>query len=125
MPSYRRIAETIPASPTHFLWMNWAPDAGPARPDMAYSVEDDIYLALYGVWKDAADDPGVASWATDRVAEMAHLGSGIQLADENLARRPDRFLTAQKMERLEAVRRTYDPEGLLAAYNTKEPSSWD
>jgi hypothetical protein len=59
------------------------------------------------------------------VREIEHLSSGIQLADENLARRPDRFLTAAKSERLEAVRRTYDPEGLLAAYNTKEPNSWD
>jgi FAD/FMN-containing dehydrogenase len=125
LPSYRRVAETIPAAPTHMLWMNWAPAAGPERPEMAYSVEDDVYLALYGVWKDADEDEAAASWATERVREMEHLGSGIQLADENLAHRPGRFLTAAKLQRLEAVRRTYDPEGLLAAYNTKQPDSWD
>lgn len=125
LPGYRRIAETIPAAPTHMMWMNWAPGAGPERPDMAYSVEDDIYIALYAVWKEAADDAGFESWATERIREIEHHSSGIQLADENLARRPDRFLTPEKSERLEAVRRTYDPEGLLAAYNTKEPNSWD
>jgi FAD/FMN-containing dehydrogenase len=125
LPGLRRIAATIPAAPTHMMWMNWSPAAGPERPDMAYSVEDDVYVALYGVWKDRADDAEFASWATERMREMEHLSSGIQLADENLARRPDRFLRPEKVERLEAVRRHYDPEGLLAAYNTKEPDSWD
>lgn len=57
--------------------------------------------------------------------EATHLSTGIQLADENLARRPAPFLAPEKLERLEAVRRTYDPDGLLAAYDTKEPDAWD
>jgi FAD/FMN-containing dehydrogenase len=125
LPGYRRIAATIPAAPSHMMWMNWAPAAGLARPDMAYSVEDDVYIALYGVWEDGAEDSRFESWATDRMGEMEHLSSGIQLADENLARRPAQFLAPEKMERLEAVRREYDPDGLLAAYNTKEPETWD
>jgi FAD/FMN-containing dehydrogenase len=125
LPGYRRIAATIPAAPSHMMWMNWVPGAGPERPDMAYSVEDDIYVALYGVWKEAADDAAFESWATERVGEMEHLASGIQLADENLARRPAPFMRPEKLDRLEAVRRSYDPDGLLAAYNTKEPDTWD
>jgi FAD/FMN-containing dehydrogenase len=125
LPGYRRIAATIPAAPSHMMWMNWAPAAGPARPDMAFSVEDDVYVGLYGVWKDGAEDARFESWATERMGEMEHLSSGIQLADENLARRPAPFLAPEKMERLEAVRRRYDPDGLLAAYNTKEPKEWD
>jgi hypothetical protein len=125
LPGYQRIAATIPAAPTHMMWMNWAPGAGPERPDMAYSVEDDVYVALYGVWKEAADDADFESWATERITEMEHLSSGIQLADENLARRPDRFLAPAKLERLEAVRRAYDPDGRLAAYNTEEAQTWD
>jgi FAD/FMN-containing dehydrogenase len=125
LPGYRRIAATIPAAPSHMMWMNWAPAAGPERPDMAYSVEDDVYIALYGVWADAGEDSRFESWATERIGEMEHLSSGIQLADENLARRPAPFLAPEKRERLEAVRRTYDPDGLLAAYNTEEPKTWD
>jgi len=49
---------------------------------MAYSVEDDIYIALYGGWKEAADDATFESWATERVREIEHLSSGIQLADD-------------------------------------------
>lgn len=47
MPGIRRIMETMPPHPAHFLWLNWGPS--PQRQDMAYSLEDEIYLALYGV----------------------------------------------------------------------------
>ena len=74
--------------------MNWGPS--PKRPDMAYSVEDDTYIALYGVWTDPAEDAANVAWATDRMREMEPLASGIQLADENLGRRPARFVDATR-----------------------------
>jgi FAD/FMN-containing dehydrogenase len=109
----RRIAETMPAAPSHMLWMNWGPGSGPAppRPDMAYSVEDDTYIALYGVWQDPGEDEANVAWATDRMREMEDLASGIQLADENLGLRPARFLGDEQMRRLDELRASRDPEG--------------
>jgi hypothetical protein len=113
LPPIRRIAETMPPSPSHMLWMNWGPGATPAppRPDMAYSVEDDTYIALYGVWTDAAQDDANVSWVTDRMREMEPLASGIQLADENLGRRPARFVTGENLARLDDLRAQHDPHG--------------
>lgn len=111
LPGLRRIAETMPGAPSHMLWMNWGPS--PPRPEMAYSVEDDTYIALYGVWQDPAEDEANVGWATDRMREMEHLSSGIQLADENLGLRPARFASESNMARLDEVRRAYDPEGLF------------
>jgi len=111
LPGLRRIAETMPGAPSHMLWMNWGPS--PDRPEMAYSVEDDTYIALYGVWQDAAEDEANVAWATDRMREMQHLSSGIQLADENLGERPARFASDKNMERLDRVRAAYDPDGLF------------
>ena len=111
LPGLRRIAETMPAAPSHMLWMNWGPS--PARPEMAYSLEDDTYIALYGVWQDAADDEANAAWPAERMGEMEHLSSGIQLADENLGRRPARFARDENMVRLDRVRAEYDPDGLF------------
>src|SRR5581483_6348268 len=53
-PGLERIAATLPGAPSHMLWMNWGPGSTPAppRPDMAYSCEDDTYIALYAVWQD-------------------------------------------------------------------------
>jgi FAD/FMN-containing dehydrogenase len=80
---------------------------------MAYSVEDETYIALYAVWDDAADDGANTAWATDRMREMEGLASGIQLADENLGRRPARFARDESMARLDEVRAAYDPDRLF------------
>lgn len=111
LPGLRRIAETMPGAPSHMLWMNWGPS--PARPEMAYSVEDDTYIALYGVWQDAVEDEVNVGWVGERMGEMEHLSSGIQLADENLGQRPARFVRDENLMRLDAVRAVYDPDGLF------------
>jgi FAD/FMN-containing dehydrogenase len=113
LPGLRRIAETMPEAPSHMLWMNWGPGStpAPARPDMAYSVEDDTYIALYGVWQDAAEDAVNVAWATQRMREMEELATGIQLADENLGLRPARFLSDAHMSRLDELRAIHDPHG--------------
>jgi hypothetical protein len=99
----------MPPHPSHFLWLNWGPS--PARQDMAYSLEDDIYLALYTAWSDPADDHTYSDWARSNMAEMAHLATGVQLADENLGARPAPFASDANMVRLDEVRSTRDPEG--------------
>jgi len=109
LPGLQRIAETLPPPPSHVLWMNWVPPRH--RPDMAYSMEDDIYLALYAVWKRAEDDAKHAPWAAQRMREMASLATGCQLADENLGERPARFVADANLSRLDRLRATHDPEG--------------
>ena len=111
LPGLRRIAETLPGAPSHMLWMNWGPS--PPRPEMAYSIEDETYIALYAVWEDAAEDEANVAWPTERMREMAPLASGIQLADENLGERPARFAGEENMARLDEVRAVYDPDGLF------------
>lgn len=111
LPGIRRIAETLPEAPSHMLWMNWGPS--PERPEMAYSVEDETYIALYGVWQDPGQDERYLAWVEERMRGMEQLSTGIQLADENLGRRPARFATDANMERLDAVRAQYDPDGLF------------
>jgi FAD/FMN-containing dehydrogenase len=114
LPGIRRIAETMPAAPSHMLWMNWDPAGGPARPEMAFSVEDETYIALYAVWPDDAGeaiDDANSQWATPRMREMEERATGIQLADENLGRRPARFAGDAQMARLDELRAVWDPDG--------------
>ena len=111
LPGLRRIAETLPSSPSHMLWMNWG--ASPPRESMAYSVEDETYIACYAASPDSDRDAVNAEWSTERMRELEHLSSGIQLADENLHRRPARFVTEENMRRLQEIRGAYDPDGLF------------
>jgi FAD/FMN-containing dehydrogenase len=83
---------------------------------MAFSMEAGIYFAAYGEWRRKEDNARYASWATERIAEMAHLGKGIQLADENLRRRPARFMSDANRARLEQIRAKYDPDGRFNSY---------
>jgi FAD/FMN-containing dehydrogenase len=110
LPGLRAIQESLGPAPSHMLWMNWSPASGPARPDMAYSMEDDIYLSLYTVWDDPAEDAARVTWTTERMRAMEPVSTGIQLADENLGNRPWPFAQPANMERLDRVRAAYDPD---------------
>ena len=83
---------------------------------MAFSVEDETYLALYGVWKDASDDERYAPWATEGMLRMSHLSTGCQLADENLRQRRARFLTDEHRAKLKQIRAARDPEDRFYDY---------
>ncbi|OBF63298.1 oxidoreductase [Mycobacterium sp. 852002-51971_SCH5477799-a] len=116
LPGIRRIIETMPPHPSHFIFTGWK--TSPSRTDMVYGLEDDIYLALYTIWQDPADDERYGDWAASNMAAMSHLATGISLADENLCRRPARFITEPNMARLDRVRSAYDPDGRFHGYLT-------
>ena len=114
LPALRRIADSQPPAPSHALWLNW--NAPATRTDMAFSVEARTYLALYGGVRDEAEATRHGSWATDHMRDLEAHSVGIQLADENLARRPARFLSDANMARLDRIRAAYDPDGVFHAW---------
>jgi FAD/FMN-containing dehydrogenase len=107
LPHVQRIADTIPAPPAHFLWLNWAPTRN--LPEMAYTVEDRTYLAFYGGWLDGADGAATTRWARDNAAAMGSLSTGVQFADD--PGRPSRAISEAAQHRLESIRAVHDPEG--------------
>jgi FAD/FMN-containing dehydrogenase len=109
LPGLHANADTMPPPTSHCLWLNWG--ASPERQDMAYSLEDEIYLALYGCWSDASDDDRYADWPRSNMAAMADLATGIQLADENLGERAAPFASDEHMARLDRIRADRDPDG--------------
>ena len=117
MPYLRDISATLPPAPAHFLWLNWQP---PRRKTlMAFSMEDNIYFALYGAWSSPKDTPQYEGWATGHAKRMEHLATGIQLADENLHRRTARFLSDENLKKLTEIRSQRDPTGLFIEWHSK------
>ena len=96
------------------MWMLWGPPQ--SLPDMAFSMQDNLYIALYGVWENEAEDAAHQAWVTDHMRALEPFASGIQLADENLGARPFRFLTDANFKRLQALRSRYDPNGRFHSY---------
>jgi len=120
LPGMRKIAETLPPAPSHMMWMLWGPT--PPRPDMSFSMEADLYIALYGISPDEAGAAASQAWVTARMRELEHLAHGIQLADENLGARPFRFLADSNLQRLEAIRSRRDPDGRFHSYMGSAPA---
>lgn len=114
LPALRQIADSQPAAPSHALWLNWNPPA--SRPDMAFSLEARTYLALYGGLRGKAATPADESWATDHMRALEAHSLGIQLADENLGRRPMPFMAPANLARLDALRAKFDPDGRFNPY---------
>jgi len=83
---------------------------------MAFSMQGDLYIALYSVWKDETQDALHQAWVRDHMKALEPLARGVQLADENLAARPFRFMSDDNFKRLEALRAKHDPQGLFHSY---------
>jgi FAD/FMN-containing dehydrogenase len=117
MPHLKTIAATMPPPPAHLLWLNWQP---PQRSsEMAFSMEDKIYIALYGAWKNPANAPQYEYWASEWMKKMEPLAKGIQLADEGLHKRTARFVSDAHLQKLDQVRWQHDPEGLFNPWHSR------
>jgi FAD/FMN-containing dehydrogenase len=114
LPGMRKIAATLPRAPSNMMWMLWGPPQ--PLPDMAFSKQDDLYIALYAIWQDRAEDAAHQAWVTDHMRSLERFSSGIQLADENLGARPFRFLDDANFARLQELRAEHDPNGLFHSY---------
>lgn len=102
------------------IWYGWAPCRD--LPDMAFSVEADVYLATYAIYTDPADDARYSDWVHRRTAALAVHGSGVYVGDTDFTRRQDRFLSDDAYRRLGEIRAERDASGRFASYLTSDPA---
>jgi hypothetical protein len=117
LPFLKELDKTLPPPPSHVLWLNWHPTL--QRQNMAFSTEDSIYIALYGGWKEASKTAQYGDWAADMMQKMAHLSSGIQLADEGLHKRTAKFVSDEHLRKLTSMRAERDPHGIFHEWHSK------
>ena len=114
IPAVRELFTTLPNDESHVFWWPWR-----ARelPDMAFSVQANLYIAAFAAWSDEREDRALESWGVDHMRRLEPLSEGIQLADENLLARPHaRYLSEENGARLEELRREWDPDSLFHGY---------
>jgi FAD/FMN-containing dehydrogenase len=105
----------LPTTHSFSIWYGWAPNR--PLPDMAFSVEANVYLATYVIYTDPADDERHSEFVHSRTDALATLGgAGVYLGDTDFSRRTDRFLTPENLARLREIRRRYDPDGRFCSY---------
>jgi FAD/FMN-containing dehydrogenase len=114
IPHIRPLFAELPTPTSFSIWYGWDPPA--ARPDMAFSLEGNVYLATYAAWQDERDDARCRDWVTRTYRGLEPIGKGVYTGDADLTRRPDRFLSDGSFARLQELRRQHDPDGLFVSW---------
>jgi FAD/FMN-containing dehydrogenase len=122
----------LPTAKSFSLWFDLAhlpprPPSGTARsgggpPDMALSVQSDIYFATYVVGDSPAQDGACRSWVDDTMRRLAPFSVGCYLGDSDFTVRPDRFMSDAAWDRFRRIRADRDPDGLFPGYDCADPA---
>ncbi|KAH9844685.1 FAD-dependent oxidoreductase [Teratosphaeria destructans] len=115
LPAVKDIIATLPPAPSHLFMLFWFPEDR-ELPDMAFSMQSKIWMSLYAISDDAADDKPNLQYVVDRIRAVDEWSTGTQLADENLPGHPAKFMQVEKFEKLERLRAKHDPEGRFFTY---------
>ena len=91
VPAMRAAYTTLPSEKAFTIWFSMAPMRD--LPDMAFSLQSEIYLASYVLWEDAADDERHQAWLRGVMADLEPVTVGQYLGDSDLTRRPLRFMS--------------------------------
>jgi hypothetical protein len=118
-PLLQAMWSELDAEHSFSIWYGWAPRRD--LPDMAFSVEAEVYIATYTIYTDPADDARYSEWVHRRTAGLAIYGAGVYLGDTDFTRRNDRFMSDQAYRRLDEIRAERDPSGRFAPYLTADP----
>lgn len=116
-PLIEPLYTTLPSQESFVIWYGWNPVR--PLPDMAFSMEANVCLAAYSVWREPSDDERVMTWVTDRFRALEPVTKGVYLGDADPLRRPGKFMADDNFARLENLRRDYDPNGMFPCFRTK------
>jgi len=114
LPAMRRAYTTLPNDKAFTIWFSMAPLR--QLPDMAFSMQSEIYLASYVPWQDESDDQSGQAWLREAMTELQPVTIGQYLGDGDLSRRQLKFMSDDNWARLQEIRALRDPENLFVGY---------
>jgi FAD/FMN-containing dehydrogenase len=128
VPAMRRAYTTLPTDKAFTIWFSMAPVRG--LPDMAFSLQSEIYLASYVVWEQPEDDERCVTWLDAAMADLEPVTVGQYLGDSDLSRRQVRFMSDDAWARFQSIRADRDPDGLFVGYlagagGARNRNHWD
>ncbi|GAA4703008.1 FAD-binding oxidoreductase [Nocardioides conyzicola] len=114
VPAMRRAYTTLPNAKAFTIWFSMAPLR--ELPDMAFSLQSEIYLASYVLWESPEDDERCISWLEGAMADLEPVTVGQYLGDSDHTRRQVRFMSDDAWARLQQVYADRDPDRLFVGY---------
>jgi FAD/FMN-containing dehydrogenase len=110
----------LPTAKSFSLWFDLAHLPARQLPDMALSVQTDLYFATYVVCESPSRDALCGSWVSATMDRLQPFSAGCYLGDSDLNRRPDRFMSDPAWDRFLKIRDARDPSHLFAGYHHLE-----
>jgi FAD/FMN-containing dehydrogenase len=123
IPALAPAFSQLPTAKSFSLWFDLAHLAARPLPDMALSVQSDIYFATYVVGESPAQDARSRAWVDDTMRRLAPYSAGCYLGDSDFTVRTDRFMSDAAWERYRQVRAARDPGRLFAGYDCADESA--
>jgi FAD/FMN-containing dehydrogenase len=114
VPAIRKAFTEQPTRQTFTIWFSMAPLR--QLPDMAFSLQSEIYCATYVIHDDSARDTELRTWLDEAMADMRPVTAGQYLGDSDFTVRQLRFMGDEQWRRLREIRAVYDPKGLFTGY---------
>jgi hypothetical protein len=113
----------LPMPKAFSLWFDLAHLPARPLPDMALSVQADIYFATYVVCDDQEQDAACRDFTAATMARLEPFSPGCYLGDSDFTVRPDKFMSDQAWARYQAIRARRDPEHRFAGYLTADEAT--
>ena len=113
----------LPTAKSFSLWFDLAHLPARPLPEMALSVQTDLYFATYVVGEEPAQDDLCRSWTDDTMRRLAPFSARCYLGDSDLTVRPDRFMSDAAWARFRQVRAARDPGRLFVGYDCPDESA--
>ncbi len=110
-PILGEIYRSLPTPESFIIWYGWSPTR--QLPDMAFSMQGNVYLAAYTIWESERDDAAMQDWVTTRFRALEPVSKGSYLGDADLTRRSSKFMADANFARLQSLRDVYDPDRLF------------
>ncbi|MDH6604600.1 FAD/FMN-containing dehydrogenase [Streptomyces sp. SAI-208] len=114
VPAIRKAFTEHPTPQTFTIWFSMAPLR--ELPDMAFSLQSEIYCATYVVHYGPERDAELRAWLDEAMAAMQPVTAGQYLGDSDFTVRQLKFMGDEQWRRLQEIRAVRDPKGLFAGY---------
>jgi FAD/FMN-containing dehydrogenase len=118
VPALKPAFTGLPTKKTFMLWYSMAPLR--PLPDMAFTHQCDVYVAIYCVWEEPDEDDRVQNWLKAQMKALEPISDGLYIGDSDFGVRSAKFIHEDHWKRLCEYRERFDPEHLFESYLVTE-----
>jgi len=116
VPRLKEVFTVHPTPTSYALWQCWGKPV--SLPDMAFSVQGEIYISCNLLYKDPADDAKSDAWVTGHMKQLEDLAAGSFINDENMIGRNARYFSEEATRKLAELQDRYDPDRVFVSFLT-------